>query len=281
MKTQGLNNLPCASFTRPREALSRPCYHKGNEAQRGRIICPKSHSCSCGEAELGGGLDQCMRPPPGVGFGGRGRQGGSRTAQKQSAKPASPPDPSCPALRPPSPSSGSRQENVRKPRPGAPPSRPRRRPAPDLARPPAPRRSRPRTPRPLRSGSALAASHRCPHGSWSLLGGRCGPSRAAGQRSPMPGAQSCVTARGGREDSERHRDAAECKDQLIPAPRSGLTAPCRPTRGLSLWSHSFPGQRKPLRERQLPWKGLSLRSQVPRLMSFFPGGRAGNETAQA
>lgn len=203
-----------------------------------------------------------MRPPPGVGFGGRGRQGGSRTAQKQSAKPASPPDPSCPALRPPSPSSGSRQENVRKPRPGAPPSRPRRRPAPDPARPPAPRRSRPRTPRPLRSGSALAASHRCPHGSWSLLRGRCGP---------LPGCRAAVTharcaelrhGTGWTRGLGKAQRCRWCKDQLIPAPRSGLTAPCRPTRGLSLWSHSFPGQRKPLRERQLPWKGLSHRTQI-------------------
>lgn len=131
----------------------------------------------------------------------------------------------CPALRPPSPSSESRQENVRKPRPGAPPSRPRRRPAPDPARPPAPRRSRPRTPPPLRSGSALAASHRCPHGSWSLLRGRCGPSRAAGQRSPMPGAQSCVTARGGREDSERHRDAAGARTSSSRPLGQGLLPP--------------------------------------------------------
>lgn len=280
MKTQGLNNLPCSSFTRPREAR----YHvhvitKEMKLREGGSSAP-NHTAAERQSSAGGLTSACGLLP-GWGLAGGADKEEAEQLRNRARSRHRRQTRGCPALRPPSPSSGSRQENVRKPRPGAPPSRPRRRPAPDPARPPAPRRSRPRTPRPLRSGSALAASHRCPHGSWSLLRGRCGPSRAAGQRSPMPGAQSCVTARGGREDSERHRDAAACKDQLIPAPRSGLTAPCRPTRGLSLWSHSFPGQRKPLRDRQLPWKGLSLRSQVPRLMSFFPGGRAGNETAQA
>lgn len=107
---------------------------------------------------------------------------------------------------------------------------------------------------------------------------------------PLPGCRAAVTqarcaelrhGTGWTRGLGKAQRRRWCKDQLIPAPRSGLTAPCRPTRGLSLWSHSFPGQRKPLRGRQLPWKGLSFRSQVPRLMSFFPGGRAGNETAQA